>query len=97
MKNNYKSLTNKYLGQKKQSRKKAIGYMSNGKVMIVQSIAGLIKKTKCNSIDCIKMSQYSPKPYGPFGGDINIKDDLSNYPTKTDIKNILHIDASSLH
>ena len=44
---------------------------------------------------CIKMSQYFPKPYEPFGGDINVKVDLSNYATKTDIKNILHIDTSS--
>ena len=41
------------------------------------------------------MSQYLPKPYEPFGGDINVKVDLSNYATKTDIKNILHIDTSS--
>ena len=40
------------------------------------------------------MSQYFLKPYKPFGGDINIKVDLSNYATKTDIKNILHIDTS---
>ena len=32
------------------------------------------------------MSQYFPKPYEPFGRDINIKDDLSNYATKADIK-----------
>ena len=25
------------------------------------------------------MSQYFPKPYEPFGGDINVKVDLSNY------------------
>ena len=41
------------------------------------------------------MSQYFPKPYEPFGGDINIKFDLSNYATKTDIKNISHVDTSS--
>ena len=67
--------------------------MSNGKVMIVHLIAVLIKK--CNSIDCIKISQYFPKPYEPFGGDINVKVDLSNYATKTDIKNILPVDTSS--
>ena len=44
---------------------------------------------------CIKMSQYFPKPYKPFGGDINVKVDLSNYATKTDIKNISHVDTSS--
>ena len=32
------------------------------------------------------MSQYFPKPYEPFGGDINVKVDLSNYATKTDLK-----------
>ena len=41
------------------------------------------------------MSQYFPKPYEPFGGDINVKVDLSNYATKTDIKNISHVDTSS--
>ena len=41
------------------------------------------------------MSQYLPKPYEPFGGDINVKVDLSHYATKTDIKNISHIDTSS--
>ena len=57
--------------------------------MIVHLIAGLIKKT------LYKMSKYFPKPYEPFGGDINAKVDLSNYATKTDIKNISHVDTSS--
>ena len=39
------------------------------------------------------MSQYFPKPYKPFGGDINV--DLSNYSTKTDLKNITTVDTSS--
>ena len=41
------------------------------------------------------MSQYFPKPYEPFGGDINVTVDLSNYETKDDIKNITHVDTSS--
>ena len=41
------------------------------------------------------MSQYFPKPYEPFGGDINVAVDLSNYATKDDIKNITHVDTSS--
>ena len=41
------------------------------------------------------MSQYFPKPYEPFGGDINVKVDLCNYATKTDIKNVTHVDVSS--
>ena len=40
------------------------------------------------------MSQYFPKPHEPFGGDINVKVDSSNYATKTDLKNISHVDAS---
>ena len=40
------------------------------------------------------MSQYFPKPYEPFGGDINVKVDLSSYATKSDIKNITHVDTS---
>ena len=55
--------------------------MLNGKVVLNYLIAGLIKKT------LYKMSQYFPKPYESFGRDINVKVDLSNYATKTDIKN----------
>ena len=41
------------------------------------------------------MSQYFPKPYEPFGWDINVKVDLSNYATKAHIENITHVDTSS--
>ena len=41
------------------------------------------------------MSQYNLKPYEPFGGDINVKVDLSNYATKPDSKNVSHVDVSS--
>ena len=47
------------------------------------------------SIPLNEMSQYFPKPYEPFGGDISVKVDLSNYATKADIKNISHVDTSS--
>ena len=40
------------------------------------------------------MSQCFPKPFEPFGGDINVKVDLFNYATKTGIKNISHVDIS---
>ena len=43
----------------------------------------------------MKMSQYFPKPFRSFEGNINVKVDLSNYATKTDLKNIIHIDTSS--
>ena len=35
------------------------------------------------------------KTFELFGGDINVKVDLSNYATKADIKNISHVDTSS--
>ena len=41
------------------------------------------------------MSQYFPKPFRSFGGDVNVKVDLSNYATKADIKNVSHVDTSS--
>ena len=41
------------------------------------------------------MSQYFPKLFRSFERNINVKVDLSNYATKTDIKNILHVDTSS--
>ena len=41
------------------------------------------------------MSQYFPKSYEPFGRDINVKVDLSNYATETDLKNVSHVDVSS--
>ena len=41
------------------------------------------------------MSHYFPKPYQSFGGDINVKVDLSNYATKADLKNAEGIDTSN--
>ena len=49
--------------------------MSNGKGMIIVLIVGYIK-----------ISQYFPKPFRSFGRNINVKGDLSNYATKTDLK-----------
>ena len=69
--------------------------MSNGKFMVVHLTSGLIKKTQRNSINSIKMSQYFPKTYEAFGGDINVKVDLSKYATKRNIKNTSHINTSS--
>ena len=42
------------------------------------------------------MSQYFPIPYKPFGGDINVEVDLSNYATKTDLKKATGVDTSKL-
>ena len=51
----------------------------NGKDMIILLIVGLIKKT------LYKISQYFPKPYKSFEGNINIKVDFSNYAMKSDL------------
>ena len=40
------------------------------------------------------MSQYFP-PYKSSRGDIKVELDLSNYETKTDLKNVTHVDFSS--
>ena len=58
--------------------------------MIIHLTAGLIKKT------LYKMSQYFLKPYEPFGGDINVKFDLSNYATKADLKKATEIYTCNL-
>ena len=42
------------------------------------------------------MSQYVPKPFEPFGGDISVIVDLPNYTTKTYLKNATGIDTSKL-
>ena len=91
MKENYKRLINKNSGEKKQSRKKMIG-----SVMIVHLVAGLIKTTyEISAIASYKNKEYFPKRHEPFAVDINVKVDLSNYETKTDIKNISHINTSN--
>ena len=63
--------------------------MSNGKGVIIYLIVGLIKKPH------IKMSQYFSKPFRSLGGNIDVKVDLSNYATKTDLKNVTHVDTSN--
>ena len=40
----------------------------------------------------IKMSQFFPKPFNlHFGDSIKVNIDLSNYTTKTDLKNVTHV------
>ena len=55
---------------------------------MIHLIVGLIKKT------LYKMSQYFP-PYRSFGRNINVKVDLSNYATKSDLKEATGIDTSN--
>ena len=58
--------------------------------MIIHLIVALIKKT------VYKLSQYFSQPFRCFGRNMNVKVDLSNHATKTDLKNVTHVDTSSL-
>ena len=41
------------------------------------------------------MSQYFPKPFkSRFGDSIKVNIDLSSYATKTDLKNVTHVETS---
>ena len=77
MKKNCKKLVKKNSEQKKFLKEKVINCMSTKKDTTIHLIVGLIKKT------LYKMSQYFSKPFRRFGGNINVKTDLSNYATKT--------------
>ena len=69
--------------------------MSNGKDTIIHLTVGLIRLPGMQ-FHCIKMSQYFRKLFRSFGGNSNnVKIYLSNYATKTDLKNITHIDTSN--
>ena len=67
--------------------------MLNGRLMVVDLMTGFIKKTESNK--SVKMSQYFPKPYESFGGDINVTVDWSNYATKSDMNSISYVNTSS--
>ena len=47
--------------------------------------------------DLLQMSQYFPKLYKPFGGDINAKVDFSNYARKADLKTYHMLMSAALH
>ena len=61
--------------------------------MIINLNVGLIQKI-FNELLSLQMGQYFPKLFRSFGGNINVKIDLSNYVTKTDLKNLTHVDVT---
>ena len=69
--------------------------------MIIHLIVRLIKKILnnffLNEILLLHLSQYFPKLFKSFGGNINVKVDLSNYATKTDLKNVMHVDKNKFN
>ena len=94
MKKNCKKSLNKNLEQEKYLKEKEIKCTSNGQDMIIPLIVGLMKKI-LNEILSLQMIQYFFKPFRSFGGNINVKVDLSNYSTKTDLKNVTDVDTLS--
>ena len=58
--------------------------------MIIHLIVELIKKT------LHKMTRYFPEPYKSFGGNINVKVNLSNHTTTAEFKNATGVDTSKL-
>ena len=58
--------------------------------MIILLIVDLIKKI------LYKMSQYFPKPYRSFEGNVKVGLDLSSYATKVELKNATGVDTSKL-
>ena len=70
--------------------------MSNGKDMIIVLIAGSIKNIWCNNIVKKSINTFLNHLIQNFGESIKYKLDLSNYATKTDLKNVTHVDTSSL-
>ena len=86
MKKNCKKQVKKNLGEKNYLKEKVINCMSNGSGMIV--VLDWQKRSD------IKMSQYFSKTFRRFEGNINVKVDLPNYTTKTDLKNVTCVDTS---
>ena len=61
--------------------------MLNRKDTIIRSIAGQLKKYMVYTSECF------PKP-NTFGANVKFELDLSNYATKTDLKNTTEVDTS---
>ena len=68
--------------------------MSNGKDITIILIAGLIKEILKRRL-IKRMSTFLRSRRRRFRGDIIVKLYWSNYATKTDLKNVTHIDVSS--
>ena len=82
---NCKKQMKKSLELKKISREKTINYMLNGKALIIHSVV--------NRKVIGKMNEYFPEPQSS-GGRVKVELDLSNYATKTDLKNLTVVNMS---
>ena len=66
---------------RKESREKVINYVLNGKIMIINLIVGLIKNILLYNVS------YFPEIYTRSKNKITVEFDLSNYVTKSNLKN----------
>ena len=64
--------------------------MSNGKAIIILLVVGVITNK------LYKMSQYFPKLYRTFKGNVKVELELSSYATKVELKNATGVDTSKL-
>ena len=92
MKKNCENKSKSIYDRKRIKEKK--GYMSNTKAMVICLIVGLTKKIQYS--DYIKMIEYFLRPYKLFDGDSSVKLDLSNYTTKTNLKEAAGLVMSNL-
>ena len=65
-----------------------INYMLNAEAMILLLIVGLITKISLDK------TSYFPEPYNRSRNKIKVELDLSNYATRSDLKNATGVDTS---
>ena len=65
-----------------------INYMLNAEAMILLLIVGLITKISLDK------TSYFPEPYNRSRNKIKVELDLSNYATRSDLKNAAGVDTS---
>ena len=62
--------------------------------MVIRLIVSKIRQMLYNQY--IKMSQYFPKSYDYFGGDIETELELSDYATKIDLNGVTEVNTCNL-
>ena len=65
-----------------------INYMLNAEAMILLLIVGLITKISLDK------TSYFPEPYNRSRNKLKVELDLSNYSTRSDLKNATGVDTS---
>ena len=69
-------------------------YMLNGKAAIVLLTVGLIKKTQYERVNIFLNRELWRGGRRGRGGDVKVELDLSNYPTKINLRNVSGVHTS---